>query len=229
MRTSFTRWDHITSLIRMVRGKKMQMLTILVVTIATASPNLTTASPNLATDLEAVRAHDHTATDHEDITDWAGPGTNLPRTHSITSGNLPQENWALGPWTAGPRTVWPWIVGPRGPIYHQVAEPETELVCDSALAKKCMADIAGWFIIGIYKSVTRLIISIQEDCDQENHAFCPLAYQEACSGMTTISGFYRSFFPHLCLHFQIFICIANQIFHIGVCILSTAIALPILS
>ena len=47
----------------------MQMLTILVVTIATASPNLTTASPNLATDLEAVRAHDHTATDHEDITD----------------------------------------------------------------------------------------------------------------------------------------------------------------
>ena len=60
----------------MVRGKKMQMLTILVVTIATASPNLTTASPNLATDLEAVRAHHHTATDHEDITDWAelGPG-----------------------------------------------------------------------------------------------------------------------------------------------------------
>merc|ERR1712210_303751 len=70
---------------RMVRGKKMQMLTILVVTIATASPNL-------ATDLEAV------------------------------------------------------------------AEPETEMVCDSALAKKCMADIG--------------------------------AYQEACSGMTTISGFY---------------------------------------
>ena len=46
----------------MVRGKKMQMLTILVVTIATASPNL-------ATDLEAVRADHHTATDYEDITD----------------------------------------------------------------------------------------------------------------------------------------------------------------
>ena len=62
MRTCFTRSDHIISLIRMVAGKKMQMLAILVLTIGTASPNL-------VTELEAVRGDHHTAADHEDITD----------------------------------------------------------------------------------------------------------------------------------------------------------------
>ena len=69
------------------------------------------------------------------------------------------------------------------------------------LAKRCLADIGlalfiimrmiVWMIKMMIKLMNMMIIFIQDDDDDDT--FFLSEYQEVCSGLTTIAGFYRYF------------------------------------
>ena len=73
-----------------------------------------------------------------------------------------------------------------------------------AFAKTCLADICGgsafFIILMIIVRMIRMMIRIMnvmiifiQDDDDDDDAFFLAEYQEVCSGLTTIAGFYRYF------------------------------------